>query len=272
MEKFWNLADGFRRRNTALSPVEILWLDEENKIDEDVLKVRDLRHLCWQRMQVDAQKLDNLRVWEQQRQERQEREEQRQRERQERHERHARERERERQQYSHSQQHDYRQGRSGTQGYHTDSGPRTRPHFERKPPYSRPDGTGKRDKGLSPEMALTKAWASYQLRWAALTQSNALEAPLTYTAIPWPVANEPFNPSSLTPERMSTFLLSSLHSPEKVPMERIREAMKLWHPDKFEGRFMGAIAVSDRAVVREGLGMVARGLIELMRVQKKLAG
>jgi len=53
-------------------------------------------------------------------------------------------------------------------------------------------------------------------------------------------------------------------------MDRLREAMKLWHPDKFEGRFMAFVAVSDRAVVREGLGMVARGLIELMRLQKKL--
>jgi hypothetical protein len=271
MEKFWNLADGFRRRNAALSPVEAVWVEEENKIDEDVLKVRDLRHLCWQRMHVDAQKLENLRAWEKQRQERQEREEQRRKERQERHDRHAREREHQRQQYSHQQQ-GYRQARGAGHGYYTDSGPRGgRPHYDRNPPYSRADGTGKKEKAFSDDMALLKAWGSYQLRWQTLGQSNSFSTPLAYTSIPWPVASEPYYPSTLTPERMAAFLLSSLHSAGKSGMDRLREAMKLWHPDKFEGRFMTFVAVSDRAVVREGLGMVARGLIELMRLQKKLS-
>lgn len=293
MEKFWNLADGFRKRNAALSPVEMIWLDEVHKIDEDVLKVRELRNLCWQRMHVDAQKLDNLRAWEAQRQERQEREEQRQRDRQERQERQTRERERERQQQKQQQyQQQYRpqpqprtqpqpqphsqtppqpQERSSrpSHGYHTDA-PRSRTHFERKPPYARPEP--KREKGLSEEMILADAWRTYQLRWATLNQSVTFTTPLIYTSIPWPVASEPFYPSTLTLERMAGFILSAVHSPAKSGMDRLRDAMKLWHPDKFEGRFMNAVAPSDRAVVREGLGMVARGLIELMRIQKKLGG
>ncbi|KAF8305099.1 hypothetical protein DL93DRAFT_2089807 [Clavulina sp. PMI_390] len=228
-------------------------------------------------MQVDAQKLENLRAWEKQRQERQEREERKEKERQERHAARERERERQkRQQYSHSSQHhqhpydsDYRRARATNagHGYHTDNGSR-RPHLERKGPYSRTD---KRD-GMSEEMVLMKAWASYQLRWAGLLEISTPEAPLTYASIPWPVASDPCHPTSLTPQRMAVFLLSSLHSPDKPAMERIREAMKLWHPDKFEGRFMALIAPSDRAIVREGLGMVARGLIDLMRLQKKVPG
>jgi len=266
MEKFWNLADGFRRRNVALSPVEALWVEEENKLGEDVLKVRELRHLCWQRMHADAQKLENLRAWEKQRQERQEREERRRKERQERHDQHARERERERQRQQ--QQQNPRPARGASHGYFTDSAPRGgRPHFDRNPLPPRVEGGGK--KAMSDDMTLVKAWRSYQLRWETLGQSSVFSTPLTYTSIPWPVAREPSCPSTLTPERMAAFLLSSLHSAGKPGMDRLREAMKLWHPDKFEGRFMTFVAVSDRAVVREGVGMVARGLIELMRLQKK---
>lgn len=307
MEKFWNLADGFRKRNVALSPVEILWLDEVHKIDEDILKVRELRNLCWQRMHVDAQKLDNLRLLEKQRQERQERDNVRQRERQERLNRES-ERERQKQQQNRQQshpeqppprpqQHQYQQQRHQpqqqqnprsyqpqperererarehaarpTHGYATDAGPRTRTHFERNLPYSRPEM--KKVKPLSDEMALAEAWRSYTLRWASLTQADKPTTPLTYTSIPWPVAAEPFYPSTLTPERMAGFILSTVHSPTKSGMERIREAMKLWHPDKFEGKFMDSIVPADRAVVREGLGVVARGLIELMRMQKKFS-
>lgn len=266
MEKFWNLADGFRRRNEALSPVEAVWVEEEKKIGQDVLKVRDLRHLCWQRMHVDAQKLENLRAWEKQRQERQEREEQRKKERQERHDQHTRERERQRQKSPHQQQ-DNRRARGAGHAYHTDSGPRGgRPHLDRHP---RADGGGKKEKALSDDMALVKAWTSYQRRWETLGQSTTFSTPITYMSIPWPVTSEPNYPLTLTPERMAHFLLSPLHSAGKPGMDRLREAMKLWHPDKFEGRFMAFVTVSERAVVREGLGMVARGLIELMRLQKK---
>ncbi|KAF8326845.1 uncharacterized protein EI90DRAFT_3069235 [Cantharellus anzutake] len=91
---------------------------------------------------------------------------------------------------------------------------------------------------------------------------------LTYSSIPWPVASEPLAPSSLTPSRISEFLLSTTHSTLKSPMDRLRDAMKLWHPDKWEGKHMSRVVDTDKETVREALGMVARGLIELMHAQK----
>jgi hypothetical protein len=121
-------------------------------------------------------------------------------------------------------------------------------------------------------MRLVEAWRGYQHRWAALAQATVFGAPLTYAAVPWPVAGAPFHPAALTPGRIAEFVLAPVHSAGKPAMERLRDAMKLWHPDKWEGRLMGVVAVGEQAVVREGIAMVARGLIELMRVQKKLDG
>ena len=273
-----------------------MWIDEENKIDNDVIKVRDLRNICWQRMHVDAQKLDDLRAWERARQERQEREDQKLRERQE---RQRKERQRQQEEYDHyqeqqRQQQQYHQRHSppkpkpaqpnsrsrqepprasrptaGPGQYSTDGGARGRPHTERKPPYARPEGTTKK---MSEGMQVVEAWREYQHRWNAMTTAVVFASPLTYSAIPWPVLNDPIHPASLTPERIAHFLLSAYHSAGKSSMDRLRDAMKLWHPDKWEGRLMSFVGPGDQAAVRESVGMVARGLIELMGVQKKLDG
>jgi len=249
MEKFWNLADGLRRRNAELSPVELMWIDEETKLDGDVSKVRGLRNMCWQRMHIDAQKLEALRIEEQERQERQER---RERQRQER---------KDRQRY---ESNGARQERTNA-GYFTDTGAGAKQFYEPKPSNARPDP---RKKASSEEEKILVAWRGYQVSWT--TTMAGKSTPLTYANIPWPVACEPFFSSTLTPSRIAEFLLSPVHSTNKTPMERLRDAMKIWHPDKWEGKFMSRVVDSEQVIVREGLGMVARALIELMHVQKKL--
>lgn len=251
MEKFWNLAEGLRRRNTELSPVELMWMDEECKLDGDVSKVRGLRNMCWQRMHVDAQKLEALRIEERIRQERQDRRD-----------RHQRQERKDRQRY------DEKGARQewANNGFQTDTGAGAKPFQDRKnQPSPRPEA---RTKATSETDKVLAAWRGYQVCWTT-TMANKT-TPLTYGSIPWPVSSEPYFPSSLTSSRIAAFLLSPVHSTTKTPMERLRDAMKIWHPDKWEGKFMSRVVDSEQVVVREGLGMVARALIELMQVQKKL--
>jgi len=134
-----------------------------------------------------------------------------------------------------------------------------------KSSYARTD---ERPKLSTSDARIISAWRRYQLSWTTTMAGESTF--LTCSSIPWPVVSEPFTPSSLTPARISEFLLSATHSTLKSPMDRLRDAMKLWHPDKWEGKYMSRLVDSDKEIVREGLGMVARGLIELMHAQKRL--
>ena len=46
--------------------------------------------------------------------------------------------------------------------------------------------------------------------------------------------------------------------------EKLRETMLRFHPDKFEGRIMGRVCDSDRELVKEAVGIVARTINALM--------
>ncbi len=267
MEMFWNLADGLRRRNEDLDPVEGLWTDEKSKLKRDADKVRSLRSMCWQRMHSDAGKLEGLRTEERIRQDREER-----RHRQQRHNTfsHSYSYQERREQSFHSSTRSQdggekkyaRRNRTYDDFY---SSKHTSPPQDFKSSYARTD---ERPKLSTTDARIITSWRRYQLSWTTTMAGESTY--LTSSSIPWPVVSEPFAPSSLTPARISEFLLSTAHSTLKSPMDRLRDAMKLWHPDKWEGKYMGRVIDSDKEMVREGLGMVARGLIELMHTQKTL--
>jgi hypothetical protein len=50
---------------------------------------------------------------------------------------------------------------------------------------------------------------------------------------------------------------------KRLRKERVRETFLRFHPDKFEGKFMGKVQTSERERVREGLSQVVRVLNEL---------
>lgn len=106
------------------------------------------------------------------------------------------------------------------------------------------------------------AWAVYEQRWAALLPGGG--EPLTVWSIPWPVLHPPRSVRDITPEAVSAFILSGLHS-EGIPRkERVRDALRRWHPDRF-GRLISRITQDDWAVVEYGVGVVVRclnGLLE----------
>ncbi|KAI0305579.1 hypothetical protein B0F90DRAFT_1613513, partial [Multifurca ochricompacta] len=83
----------------------------------------------------------------------------------------------------------------------------------------------------------------------------------TFERIPWPVAGTPLDRTLdvLRPEAIREFLLSPTHSPDVPPKDRIRAALRRWHPDKF-ARVLTQVMESDRDAVTEGMGIVVRCL------------
>lgn len=115
-----------------------------------------------------------------------------------------------------------------------------------------------RDRAKSDKL-IVDAWTNYESRWTTLMLSSD---PLDFKTIPWPVIKPANGPADLTPEAISTFLFSQLHSLQLSRKERIRSAQLRWHPDRFR-RLMGRVKAEDKAKVEEAVGVVARCLNDL---------
>ena len=87
--------------------------------------------------------------------------------------------------------------------------------------------------------------------------------PLNFSSIPWPTFTKPSGLRSITPEAVSSFLLSPNHSTSQSPRERIKKALRRWHPDKFD-RVLKHVVPDERALVEEGAGVVSRILSQLL--------
>jgi len=109
--------------------------------------------------------------------------------------------------------------------------------------------------------AVVKAWKGYEGRWARI--SGNTEEQLSFAAIPWPTVTRPTDMTKITKDSIREFLLSHHHSKEISSKDRIRAALKMWHPDKFK-RTLDRVEDKDRALVEEAAGVVARCLNGLM--------
>lgn len=109
--------------------------------------------------------------------------------------------------------------------------------------------------------AVAKAWKGYGERWAGISRSPGER--LSFVKIPWPTVRRPTDSTGITKENIREFLLSPYHSKDVSNRDRIRAALKLWHPDKFK-RTLDRVEDKDRALVEEVAGAVARCLNGLM--------
>jgi len=110
------------------------------------------------------------------------------------------------------------------------------------------------------DRAVLASWKSYEAGWSKISSSSDR---LTFRSIPWPTINPPPSPSSITAESIAFFLFSPLHSGSLPRKDRIKEALRRWHPDRF-GRFLNRVIEEEKGVVEEGVGNVARCLNELL--------
>ncbi|PVF97061.1 hypothetical protein CPB86DRAFT_786404 [Serendipita vermifera] len=109
---------------------------------------------------------------------------------------------------------------------------------------------------------LNKAFDSYLSAWASLG-SRSSDRPLRFNDIPWPMTPSPSSPEQITKEAISSFLLSTSHSSDRPRKQRIRDALFLYHPDRFE-KWVSMIADPEQeSMTREAAGKVVRFLNSL---------
>ncbi|KAI9442349.1 hypothetical protein H4582DRAFT_1809637 [Lactarius indigo] len=107
-----------------------------------------------------------------------------------------------------------------------------------------------------------EAWKAYERQWAAIAIGKD-DSPLTFRSVPWPMIVPPRSVREVTSEAVAKFILSHAHSEGVSRKDRIKSALRRWHPDRF-GRILNRVDGKDRAAVERGVGTVARCLNDLL--------
>ncbi|KAI0360851.1 hypothetical protein OH77DRAFT_1418875 [Trametes cingulata] len=109
------------------------------------------------------------------------------------------------------------------------------------------------------QQAEREAQSTYESRWAELSSTSES---LGFRDIPWPTFSRPRSLEDITPSRVTKFVLSPLH-PGETRREKVRNALRRWHPDRF-GRVLARVEEADREAVEEGMGIIVRCLNDLL--------
>lgn len=114
---------------------------------------------------------------------------------------------------------------------------------------------------LSKEDVL-QLFAVHERQWAALPGSGELR----WHNFPWPVWKPPKDPEDLTSIHIGAYVLSQYYPGDKSKSskDRIKEHIRRWHPDRFETKYLPKVREEDREKVKEGAGVVARVLNEML--------
>lgn len=92
---------------------------------------------------------------------------------------------------------------------------------------------------------------------------------LQWTDFPWPVLSfsGPTRMEDLTLEAVADYVFAPLrlHHDRTMSKERLKEIIRRWHPDRFEVKYLARVVDQhEKEMVREGAGMVARFLNDLL--------
>ncbi|CDO77624.1 hypothetical protein BN946_scf184946.g17 [Trametes cinnabarina] len=109
------------------------------------------------------------------------------------------------------------------------------------------------------EEAERDAQEVYEARWTELL--STLES-LGFRDIPWPMFSQPRTLDEITSARVTRFVLSPLH-PGETRRDKVRNALRRWHPDRF-GRVLARVDEGEKETVEEGVGIVVRCLNDLL--------
>jgi hypothetical protein len=116
-----------------------------------------------------------------------------------------------------------------------------------------------------------EAWKAYERRWATTIaiagDHGGASPPLRFKSIPWPTTVPPKSVADITPAAIAKFIFSPAHSEGIGRKERIKCALRRWHPDRF-GRVLGRVDEKDKEAVERGVGIVARCLNDLLAQEK----
>ncbi|KAI0028388.1 hypothetical protein K488DRAFT_58735 [Vararia minispora EC-137] len=104
-----------------------------------------------------------------------------------------------------------------------------------------------------------EAWCRYERRWREIKSESVRATPLRFARVPWPMVDEPRGVDDITESSVREFIISPEHPEGASRRDRIRAALRRWHPDKF-GRHLAKVLPSERRPVEEAVGTVVRVL------------
>lgn len=139
--------------------------------------------------------------------------------------------------------------------------------FQRMQEQAEQERYSRSAKQLSRE-EVVKVFEEHERRWARLSNLDVF----TWYSFPWPMLQRVNSPEELTVQAIRAFVLSPHHPNErnKSAKDIIKDYIKRWHPDRFETKFLPKVREDDREKVKEGAGVVARNLNELLTRQSSL--
>ncbi|KAG8947187.1 hypothetical protein FRC04_010910 [Tulasnella sp. 424] len=117
---------------------------------------------------------------------------------------------------------------------------------------------------------IAKAWETYSAQWKKLTATDA-PSTIQLSEIPWPIIVDTSKmktlsemASTVTARTVGEFILSAKHSPDVSNKKRIHQALKLYHPDRFETAVVARVEGQNQEAVRELGEVVAKCLNKLL--------
>ena len=112
------------------------------------------------------------------------------------------------------------------------------------------------------EKEIVALFAEHDRQWSRLKTLDDLG----WDHFPWPMFKKPTEPEELTSVGISSYVLSPYHPTDKskASRDRVRDHIKKWHPDRFETKLLRKVREEEREKVREGAGLVARNLNEML--------
>ena len=122
--------------------------------------------------------------------------------------------------------------------------------------------SGEQEEKAAERRRQADAWKAYERQWAAIAIGHD-DNPLKFRSVPWPMTLPPRSAREVTSEAVSKFILSHAHSEGVSRKERIKSALRRWHPDRF-GRILNRVDEKDKAAVERGVGTVVRCLNDLL--------
>jgi hypothetical protein len=104
------------------------------------------------------------------------------------------------------------------------------------------------------EIKVLERWNAYEHRWNMILASRG---PLTFSAIPWPVADLPAHVSDLTIRSIAHFVIAPLRvaGSTVARRHRIRQLILRYHPDKVSSVISRTVN-DDKVAVEEGVIVV----------------
>jgi hypothetical protein len=111
----------------------------------------------------------------------------------------------------------------------------------------------------------------YDRKWNELKTASDIP-PLCFSILPWPVLGSvATSPSDIRPERVQAFIFHPLRADAdaKSRRELVRAEILKWHPDKFDAKVVGYVIDAEKDMVKEGGGVVARILTQILEEETR---